>query len=187
MWKLKPTEFNYLMASVPTPPPPEYVPPDPIPTPRYTGGETKTNRALNWQKNCLIRTYFHDSKTWPSFVFLSGITIEIPLTTSMTAMTTSTTNEGRTVTSQVIPVAHVASTKSFAAAAALVEKQLLNQQSNANGGEGGPLGSPPDLSRQSMAVKLRNRNRSTNDYLGKPIWFCSSHANILEGNCKLSG
>ena len=84
----------------------------------------------------------------------------------MTAMTTSTSNEGRTVTSQVIPVANVASTKSFAAAAALVEKQLLNQQSNANGA-GGSSGGPPDLSRQSMAVKMRNRNRSTNDYLGK--------------------
>ena len=76
------------------------------------------------------------------------------------------------MTSQVIPVANVASTKSFAAAAALVEKQLLNQQSNANGG-GGSSGGPPDLSRQSMAVKMRNRNRSTNDYLGKlQQYFC---------------
>ena len=75
------------------------------------------------------------------------------------------------MTSQVIPVANVASTKSFAAAAALVEKQLLNQQSNANGRGGGSSGSPPDLSRQSMAVKMRNRNRSTNDYLGKVLIF----------------
>ena len=86
-------------------------------------------------------------------------------------MSTSTNNEGRTVTSQLIPIAPNPSIKSFAAAAAVVEQKLLQKQNsnNSNGDEGGgPLLPPKDLSRQSMAVKLRNRNHSSEN-LGKKM------------------
>ena len=84
-------------------------------------------------------------------------------------MSTSTKNEGRTVTSQLIPIASNSSIKSFAAAAAVVEQKLLQKQnSNGEGGELGPPLPPKDLSRQSMAVKLRNRHLSSEN-LGKKM------------------
>ena len=90
-------------------------------------------------------------------------------------MSTSTKNEGRTVTSQLIPIASNSSIKSFAAAAAVVEQKLLQKQnskisnnSNREGGELGPPLPPKDLSRQSMAVKLRNRHLSSEN-LGKKM------------------
>ena len=45
-------------------------------------------------------------------------------------MSTSTKNEGRTVTSQLIPIASNSSIKSFAAAAAVVEQKLLQKQNS---------------------------------------------------------
>ena len=63
------------------------------------------------------------------------------------------------------------SSRSLAAATAVVEQKLLQKQLLNGAGQGTAPPTPPlDLSRQSMAVKMRNRSQS-NDNLGKPIFM----------------
>ena len=55
----------------------------------------------------------------------------------------------------------------------MVEQKLLQKQLLNGAGQGTAPPTPPlDLSRQSMAVKMRNRSQS-NDNLGKPIFMTS--------------